>query len=396
MITRIGELLLVVVATALSLVFTELALRALAPIQDPLLLYKRRPDVGQTVLRSSFPADLRLQLRTEAGLPGMSTAATTFSTNNVGLRGDHLPLRKSAEEFRVFVVGGSTTECLYLDDTVTLTRVLQNRLNALAGGGAREIKVYGAGKSGARTHDHVEMIAHRLVHLQPDLIVVFTGINDLRAAMNGGDHLFLPPREGPATRWALDDLAKLAATEFQVGRRVFALLRPDDYQSAILNITLTSDYRRAVGHRRALPPTMAPPHTAVPPYRDNLQSMLGVARSHGVPLVFMTQATSWNSPEPEMEQWHWMSASRDSAYAGDRLDAAMESYNDAMRSVASAGAVPLFDLARELPKSGRYMYDDVHFNIAGARVTADLLARFLVDRGLVAGEAPRGAARASE
>ena len=55
-----------------------------------------------------------------------------FTTNNMGFRGDELTMPKPANEFRIFMVGGSTTECLYLDDSKALTRVLQNELNPAA------------------------------------------------------------------------------------------------------------------------------------------------------------------------------------------------------------------------------------------------------------------------
>jgi hypothetical protein len=74
------------------------------------------------------------------------------------------------------------------------------------------------------------------------------------------------------------------------------------------------------------------------------------------------------------------------------LDAAMEHYNDAMRRAAAASGAPLFDLARAIPKSADFFYDDVHFNVAGADTTAAMLARFIVDRGVISPSAVRSAA----
>jgi lysophospholipase L1-like esterase len=372
-----GNIALLLLATLFSIIAVEAILRLMAPIADPYKLHKRRPNLVQTYLRSSFPPNMRVQLSTEEGLTGMDGRETTFTTNNVGLRGDSLPMPKPADERRVFVVGGSTTETLYLDDRQAMTRILENRLDSIVSG--KRVKVYGAGKSGAKSYDHVEMIAHRLVHLEPDVLIVFAGINDLRAAMYGRNYLMLPPALGaPDAEWTLMQLVRFALTEFQLGRRVFSLLKPEDYRDAVEEITLRSNYRRSVRMREALPVSVSAPRVDVASYRNNLLSMVGIARSHGIDLVFMTQVTTWNSRvDSEIAKWHWMTAGPDSAYREEALDQAMEAYNDAVRAVAAELDVPLFDLARLLPKSGEYFYDDVHFNPRGAETVGAMLASFV-------------------
>ena len=52
-------------------------------------------------------------------------------------------------------------------------------------------------------------------------------------------------------------------------------------------------------------------------------------------------------------------------------------FNDVTRRVAAECAVPLADLARELPKDVALFYDDDHFNVAGARAVGALLAAAL-------------------
>ena len=372
-----GNIALLLMSTVLSLIVVEAMLRTVAPVADPYKLHKRRPNVVQSYFRSSFPPNMRVQLSTEEGLPGMDGRATTFTTNNVGLRGDSLAMPKPDDELRVFVVGGSTTETLYLDDREAVTRILEDRLDTLVSG--KRVKVYGAGRSGAKSSDHIEMIAHRLVHLQPDAVIVFAGVNDLRAAMSGWNPLMLPPAVGaPGTEWTLMQILRFAVTEFQLGRRLFSLLKPADYRESAEQIPLRSDYRRSVRMREALPVSVSPPRIDVVSYRENLISMVGIARAHGIDLVFMTQPTTWNSRvDSAIAKWHWMSAGPDSAYLEEALDQAMEAYNDAVRGVAAQFDVPLLDLARLLPKSGEYFYDDVHFNPRGAQTVGGMLASFV-------------------
>jgi len=59
------------------------------------------------------------------------------------------------------------------------------------------------------------------------------------------------------------------------------------------------------------------------------------------------------------------------------MHAALESLNDVMRDLAREHEVPLYDLARDMPKSSECFYDDVHFNIRGAQDAAIGLARVI-------------------
>ena len=102
-----GNIALLLLATVFSIIAVEAILRLMAPIADPYKLHKRRPGLVQTYLRSSFPPNMRVQLSTEEGLTGMDGRETTFTTNNVGLRGDSLPMPKPGDERRVFVVAAA-------------------------------------------------------------------------------------------------------------------------------------------------------------------------------------------------------------------------------------------------------------------------------------------------
>jgi hypothetical protein len=173
----------------LCVVFLEVALTFLAPVPDPygyLIQFN-------SYIRSSYPPGYRMAFTPEATLPGIS-GRKVLSTNNVAMRGPHLGIPKPADEYRVFLVGGGTTECGILDDSESLDAVLAAQLNEKAGLN-KTVRVYNSGVSGHKSDDHIAWLAHRIVHLQPDMVVVFAGINDMPAAMVDFDylHVDLPP-----------------------------------------------------------------------------------------------------------------------------------------------------------------------------------------------------------
>jgi lysophospholipase L1-like esterase len=377
-----ARLILLGGAAVLALPIAELLLRAFAPVSDPFARYKAEDRAGNYIPSAHTP-NYQMTVTAEPGLPGVSGTAT-FSTNNVGFRGEALARPKPPREYRIFLVGGSTTECHVLDDTQALHAALQQRLRAQVGPGGPRVVVYNAGKAGDKSTDHVAVVTQRLVHLEPDLVVVFAGINDLRAAVHRFDYLHLA--ESSQAKYTLPLLVKFAATEFQIPRRLWAIqhgFRLQGERERLEAITTTTDCRLKADLAASKPFSDLAPHTDLPPYRRHLQTLAGAARAHGFALVFMTQATTWNSQvDPEARRWHWLGYLDGVRYREDALHRALESYNDVMREVAAEADAPLLDLAVRLPKSLEYFYDDVHFNVRGAATAAAALADILAARGL--------------
>jgi lysophospholipase L1-like esterase len=373
--------LLAALSTFLALGAGEISLRWWAPVTDPFASAKRTVN---RYIPSQFEPNLRLTITPKHPLPGIEAHAV-FTTNAMGFRGDELVVPKPADEYRVFLVGGSSAECLLLDDADALHAVLQREFQSKAPDG-RTVRVYNAGKSGDRSYDHVSMIVHRIVHLEPDLLVVFAGINDLTAAIYGSDYLHLA--DGRGVQLTYGRLWRYWATEFQVGRRLFYLRnrllgRPE--REMLEQISLVPEYKDKVTARRAAPKADGPPRVEPLFYRNNLLSIAGVAEAFGVGLVFMTQQTTWNSKiDPSVENWQWMLLRDGLTYRAEAMDAALESLNDVMRSVAASGRIPIYDLARSIPKSSAFFYDDVHFNVKGARVAGGELASVILSNNLIA------------
>jgi lysophospholipase L1-like esterase len=373
--------LLAAVSTFLALGAGEISLRQWAPVDDPFANAKRTVD---RYIPSQFEPNLRLTITPKHPLPGIEKQAV-FTTNAMGFRGEELAVPKPAGEYRVFLVGGSSAECLLLDDADALNAVLQRELQSRAPGG-RTVRVYNAGKSGDRSYDHVSMIVHRIVHLEPDLLIVFAGINDLTAGIYGSDYLHFA--KGPRVQLTYWRLWRYLASELQIGRRLYYLrkrLFGGSQQEILEQIGLTPEYRDKVIARRAAPKANGPPRVEPLFYRNNLLSISGVADAFGIGLMFMTQQTTWNSKiDPSVENWQWVLLRDGVTYSADAMDEALESLNDVMRSVATSREIPVYDLARSMPKATEFFYDDVHFNVKGARVAGEELARVILSHDLIA------------
>jgi lysophospholipase L1-like esterase len=225
-----------------------------------------------------------------------------------------------------------------------------------------------------------------MIHLQPDVITLFAGINDLVAAANNADYLHY--RELGSREQDLGTSLKYAASNFQIGRRIFGVLNRFGQKSdkqLFQEIRKRTNFRNRARARMRRPVSDAAPRVDLAHYRNNLLTIIGIAKTHKVPLVLMTQATTWNSKvDPEAENWHWMALAFDEhAYSENDLDKALESYNDVMRQLALDYDVPILDLARILPKSLEFFCDDCHFNVKGAGVAASLLSDLIQKKFIV-------------
>ena len=356
----------------MGLVFltVDVVLRIVAPFpspySDPALLTVNR------YIRFEYPRNYAAVTEAESGLAGVS-GRNRFTTNNMGFRGGELVRPKPPGEFRVFLVGGSTFECFYLDDRDEIGRVVQNALPVAPDG--RAAKVYNAGLSGAASDDHIAMIGQRIVHLEPDLIVVFAGINDLTRSIFGFDYLHYVDPNVHGRAWY-----KRVAMTSQIVRRLHRLktrMTPDA-RTLQESRPLVSNYAGRAGLQRTGAVADNPPRTDEGSYARNLRSVVGIARNNGIRLVFMTQPTTWNSSvDTQARERSWMRYRDGVTYREADMDAAMERLNDTMRAVAAKSGLPVCDLARRLPKSLEYFYDDCHFNIAGALETGMQLADFI-------------------
>lgn len=121
--------------------------------------------------------------------PG-SRADGTFNIQQ--LRGaEPVAISKPHGVFRIFLTGGSFAYSIGAPaEDRTIARLLEDRLNAAAGEG-RRFEVWDAAVPAyASTHERIR-ITNQLLWLEPDLIVMLTGLNDCHWAFGGLDVMYL-------------------------------------------------------------------------------------------------------------------------------------------------------------------------------------------------------------
>lgn len=357
------------------ILLSEMALKLWWPISDPFGRYKQS-HYPYSYFRTINPSNVTRYTEVEEGLSGIS-GKNRITTNNMGFRGDYLTLPKPSHEFRIVMMGGSSTECVYIDEEQAIHTILEKELKKYTSNKDQIIKVYNAGISGDRSDDHIALLVQRIVHLQPDLIILLMGINDLLAAMNNFNYLHFNHIQNQLN-WK--KLFQLMLTEFQIPRRIYySFKKIRGKTNEFINMPSKSDYRLKHEKSMQVPLTLKHPRKDLTSYENNLKTIVGVTKAHKIQLVFITQQSTWNSQQDSLvSNWHWMLAIGGKRYKDDVMDKALQEYNKAMKKIASQFSIPVFDLENHLPRTLEYFYDDVHFTVKGAYQTAADLASFIV------------------
>ena len=374
-----APLLLAAASFALSLAAAEFALRAAAPAPDHF---------------GVWPEHLDLTLHPAPGvLPGVEGPAR-FTTNADGLRAE---ARRPEHAYRILAIGGSTTESLYLDDAETWPRLLQEQLGAARG--RADVWVGNAGKSGLNSRHHVVQVLQLLPQLpQIDVLLLLVGVNDLHHRLSR-DADFRPIDQEPRSAFS-----ELYVRAFDVRPEPQSLWQPVQLLRRMAQlrarwdgedppVALVQDdagriyekwrrHRREASHWRSELPDL---NSALREYAANLHTIADVAQRHGASVVFVTQPVMWHAQlSPAQRALLWLGGVGDfqrepghEYYRVEALSRGMAQYNAALLEVCALRGLDCVDLAGALLRDTRIFYDDCHFNEAGSRRVASLLAEHL-------------------
>jgi len=97
--------------------------------------------------------------------------------NGLGFRGKEFTTQKPSGVYRIVCIGGSTTFSYHeTDETKTYPQLLEDALNATFE--SPRFEVINAGTPGWTTAENLINLQFRLLALEPDMVVIYEGVND--------------------------------------------------------------------------------------------------------------------------------------------------------------------------------------------------------------------------
>ncbi len=286
--------------------------------------------------------------------------------NSMGFRGPEMPL-KFPPLHSVIAVGGSTTECFYLDDSSCWTAKLALRLKKKF----PDSWVNNAGFQGHSTYGHFILINEFIKYLHPGYILMMVGCNEVNRHDIGRDES-LSKKSSHNSPWGwlkrnsevvelLINLHRLLLAErlHVVDRYVDLKTHPNGFL-VLSQATLDSLIR-----------TEQP---LVDAYRQRLERIADTCQANHIRLVLITQPSLFGKGRDPVTGCDLETYILYPNYNGLAWWKVLEMYNTVTRQLAASRHLPLIDLAAAMPKSSRYFYDFCHFTPEGAGLVGDIIA----------------------
>ena len=376
----IGLRLLLLAATALLIGgFVEIAARAWLHGMASEEQFRSYASIAELEAAGSHSSFVRHRYLGHVPAPNYRNGANAHDA--LGFRGEGFPLEKPAGEFRIVALGGSTTYTSMVGDyrdayPQRLERELHER-------GYRNVRVINAGVPGYMSWDSLVNLEFRALDLDPDMILVYHGVNDVFGRMiwppeayRGDNSGAFGPADalGSDAPWFERSVA-VRVLRIRLGwsaspgalERNFGLPRATAhawrYAGQVKAGRYPSGIFRRVPAERML--RRNPPRY----FRRNLEGIVGLARAHGV--------------EPVLVSFAYSERVSDDPLVSEPFRFGMDQHNAVMAAIARRQKVPFFDFAAVFPKTPELWVGGIHLNRDGAALKARYFADFLISSGLL-------------
>ncbi len=361
------KILLLVFSTLISLLILEGALRLITSPN----YYIWKPNLKQV-----FTPDSSI-------IQGVSDTAY-FLTNSLGLRGEEYNGNINSH---IITLGGSTTECLYLDQQHSWPSLLQNTINK----NNLICQVFDGGKSGL-TSIHILRQLTILLRQNPefDTYIVMAGLNDMIQSSVLGNGV---TSYNPETDTRAFDISPLDKN-IPIVKRSYIYKYLAKLYREFSSIKLSQDakgevYSRWRKNRQTAKEIIdtIPLHfeTALEKYSENISDIIALVKKEKKRIIFITQPVLWSdSISHRSNAQCWMGWLKGNQYNNDGryysipvLTRMMEKYNQRTLEVCTKTNMPIYDLASVMGADTSVFYDDCHFNDTGARKMSNAIADFV-------------------
>lgn len=307
-----------------------------------------------------------------------------FTINSFGYRG---PLIKDKEkEYRILILGGSTSECLYLDNNETWPYLLMKELGNTIDN--KSVVTMNIGKSGHGLRNNLLALKYLPDYYEPDLIILLTGANDVLFRLSRKD-AWQPFNESeydrtdsytfsvtPEYSWRSTIIYKI----YKITKLKLDDIKPQDGIGESLSENRLKRQNATLWINNT-------PHLTLTleDYEKNLKRVIELSKERNSKILFMTQPYLYKENMSSEENASlWMTYDFGNVYySTDVMISSTNDFNKKLLEVCEVSKeIYCMDLANKVPKTLDYMYDDMHFNENGAKFVAEEISSFMKEKML--------------
>ncbi len=276
------------------------------------------------------------------------------SHNSLGFRGKEISIFKEKNTYRIFCLGGSSV----YGSRVLMKESYPYRLNEILDENIknRKTEVINAGVPGYTSANQFILFQFRLLSLSPDMIIVYSGFNDVFPRLMGVNTFDYSGFNRP---WkSVSVLRRILFSSLisqkvigRIGKRlkitfltwpphIHELVQDKPYQY------FSSKYRENFDS------------TSIKVFKRNLLSLIQLAKANSVEVVLLTQS---------------LAPAQDNDSLFQILKQALSEHNSTIRYLARKTNVYLVDLEKIFPKRPSLFSDEIHMSPEGNRLRAKII-----------------------
>lgn len=300
--------------------------------------------------------------------------------NALGFRGPDTSIEKADDTYRIVALGGSTTYSTAVDDyRLSYPYLLGEYLREK---GFESTEVINAGVNGYSSYHNLINLMFRVLPLQPDLVIIYQGLNDVDARLVYPPENYLGDNSGYIRPFVSPTIMP-EIWEYSTALRILAirsgLTRPHTEVSRHRQLPATSNYRDRFLQQwiSGLYPSGVFTEVSAmemlednPPmhFERNLRNMIAVTDHHETESLLVTFVYTDKIRHP-------MNSSAEYIFALDQ-------HNDLTRRIAAATNTPIFDMAAVFPDDPALFSDGRHMTREGNVARAALIGDFVIQNFL--------------
>ena len=287
----------------------------------------------------------------------LENKAYDFSTDKDGFLLPSLT-HKNADLTLAFI-GGSTTECMYVDAEKRFHHVVAN----LISNDLIKVNSINAGVSGNDSLNSINAYLNKVIPMKPDIAFLMHNINDLSTLLHEGSY------------WNNNDYRSPIIYEDKSLKAVLKTALPNSFELLHrVKAKLTGPVDE-FAHDRGKAKTFDE-QNIYRLFEENLEMFITISKAKGIKPVLMTQANRFTD-KPDQVVVNRFKDLESLGIKYQQFKTLFDDMNNSIRKVALENDVALIDLAKEVPASKEYIVDTVHFNNEGSELVASIIAKRL-------------------
>lgn len=288
------------------------------------------------------------------------------SRNSLGFRGEELTDTTST---KIICMGGSTTECFYLNDGRDWPNLLGKKLKNELG----NIWLNNAGMDGQSSYGNLQMLKQYIVQMKPDYIILMCGLNDMS--------LDAPSKfDQNSEKWYRKayDFLELPST-------IVNIVRAGKAKNAGLNhqfFTKLEEMPKLEMSDSQIMQRLLQEQKYIDPYKQRITEFAKICKENNIKLIFVAQSILFSDEKDLMTNVD-LGTLKTGEINGKTRAFILKMYNKTTYKVAEETGFPFINIAARLPKDSRLFYDGYHFTNDGADLAAEMIYNDILTRNLV-------------